>query len=68
MIRNNGSSKPNFRVADKNTAERLLKDSKPKIPEHPKYSGSTDCPNKTGLNIIQMILILLMRLRITYLI
>jgi RHS repeat-associated protein len=48
MIRNNGSSKPNFRVADKSTAENLLKDSKPKIPEYPEYFGSKNYPDKTG--------------------
>ncbi|HCT5824036.1 TPA: hypothetical protein OT171_004958 [Citrobacter sedlakii] len=47
-MRNNGSSKPNFRVADKSAAEKLLKDSKPKIPEYPDYFGSKNYPDKTG--------------------
>lgn len=47
-MRNNGSSKPNFRVADKSTAESLLKDSKPKIPEYPEYFGSKNYPDKAG--------------------
>ncbi|MGY5360297.1 hypothetical protein ACXFAT_21120 [Cronobacter dublinensis] len=47
-IKNNGSSKPNFRVADRASAEKLMKDAKPKIPEYGQYTGSKNYRNKEG--------------------
>lgn len=47
-MRNNGSGKPNFRVADRNAAEKLLKDANPKIPEYGQYTGSKNYRNKAG--------------------
>ncbi|EOD3494604.1 RHS repeat-associated core domain-containing protein, partial [Cronobacter malonaticus] len=47
-IKNNGSSKPNFRVADRATAEKLMKEAKPKIPEYGQYTGSKNYRNKEG--------------------
>lgn len=48
IMRNNGSSKPNFRVADRDTAEKLLKEADPKIPEHSQYTDSKNYRNKAG--------------------
>ena len=47
-MKNNGSSKPNFRVSDKATAEQLLKQSRSRIPEFPEYFGSKNYPDKMG--------------------
>ncbi|EYT22408.1 RHS repeat-associated core domain protein [Acinetobacter sp. 1000160] len=44
-IKNDGKSKPNFRVQDKETAEKLLNDSKKNIPEYGTY---TDTKYKVG--------------------